>query len=207
MTWSLKMLDYTPAPFPELNNLLADLLDGIRPILGGRFLGAYLQGSFAHGGWDQDSDVDFVVVIRQALTAGDLVNLQKVLAGLHKRESCWAHHLEGSYFPADVLSDLSANDVSLDYLDNGSLDFENSTHDNSLVVRRVLRRRGVDRLAERDVDMRRVQVAVSQQHHSYLFQCYPCIHQVLRKRTWAYPPHLSLVKLTWFLTSYETIPS
>jgi predicted nucleotidyltransferase len=137
------MADFHPTPDPELNRILADLLAGIRPILADNFLGAYLQGSFAHGGWDQDSDVDFIVVIDHPLSGADLSRLQPAHARLQERDIYWAHHLEGSYFPRDILGDLSLTDTPLDYLDNGSLTFERSTHDNSLVVRRVLRRYGV----------------------------------------------------------------
>ncbi len=137
------MTDFKPTPDSELNRVLADLLAGICPILAEHFLGAYLQGSFAHGGWDRDSDVDFVVVIDHPLSDTDLARLQPVHARLQARDTYWAYHLEGSYFPRDILGDLSRTDVPLDYLDNGNLTFERSTHDNSLVVRRVLRRYGV----------------------------------------------------------------
>ncbi len=137
------MAEFQPTPDPALNGVLLDLLSGIRPILADNFLGAYLQGSFAHGGWDRDSDVDFVVVVDRPLTGAELNWLQPVHARLQESDVYWAHHLEGTYFPREVLGDLSRTAVPLDYLDNGSLTFEKSTHDNTLVVRRVLRRQGV----------------------------------------------------------------
>ncbi len=137
------MSPFNPTPDPACNQILLELISGIRPVLADNFLGAYLQGSFAHGGWDQDSDVDFIVVIDHALAPENLQNLKQVHADLQKKDIYWAHHLEGSYFPKAILGDLSRLDEPLDYLDNGSLDFERSTHDNSLVVRRVLRRHGL----------------------------------------------------------------
>jgi hypothetical protein len=38
-----------PTPYAELNAVLAHLVEGARTALGGNFVGAYLQGSFAVG--------------------------------------------------------------------------------------------------------------------------------------------------------------
>jgi len=102
-----------------------------------------LGGSFAHGGWDQDSDVDFSVVTQRDLTPIELKNLKVLHAMIYIIDSYWSKHLEGSYFPKDVLGDLSRVNDPLWYLDNGSLDFQRSTHDNTLLNRWVLREHSV----------------------------------------------------------------
>lgn len=38
-----------PTPYPELNTVLDELVEGIQATLGDTFLGFYLQGSFAVG--------------------------------------------------------------------------------------------------------------------------------------------------------------
>ena len=43
-----------PTPYPELNQVLAELVSGIQRILEHDFIGAYLQGSFALGDFDRD---------------------------------------------------------------------------------------------------------------------------------------------------------
>jgi hypothetical protein len=50
-----------PTQFPELNELLRELSDHAAGILGGNFVGAYLQGSFAVGDADLQSDCDFLI--------------------------------------------------------------------------------------------------------------------------------------------------
>jgi predicted nucleotidyltransferase len=130
-------------PDPELKTILKTLTNGMQSILGDNFLGAYLGGSFAHGGWHAYSDVDFDVVIERDLTPADLTHLKVLHARIFTIESYWARHLEGAYFPRQILSDLVKTDEPLWYLDNGSLNFERSTHDNTLVNRWVLRERGV----------------------------------------------------------------
>ncbi len=62
------MLTITP-PTPDLalNAVLDELVRGAQAILGDLFTGAYLQGSFATGGWDAASDVDLLIVVEREL--------------------------------------------------------------------------------------------------------------------------------------------
>ena len=58
----------TPTTFPELNELLRELVARVEAILGDNFVGAYLQGSFAIGDADIHSDCDFIVVTNETVT-------------------------------------------------------------------------------------------------------------------------------------------
>ena len=127
----------------ELNSILEELVMGVHATLKENLLGAYLSGSYAHGGWDAWSDVDFDVVIERDLTHTEREALKVVHAFIFTRDCYCARHLEGAYFPKDILSDLTNTNAPLWYLDNGSLNFEQSTHDNTLVIRWVLRECGV----------------------------------------------------------------
>ncbi len=137
------MTPFIPTSDPTLNQILEALTKGVCTILGDNCLGFYLGGSFAHGGWDAFSDVDFDVVINHDLTPGELLDLKVLHARIFIKDVYYARHLEGAYFPADILGDLSCTDEPLWYLDNGSLDFQRSTHDNTLVNRWVLREKGI----------------------------------------------------------------
>ena len=64
-------------------------------------------------------------------------------ARLYRRSSPWAQHLEGSYFPADVLAAPEHAGRELWYLDNGSDHLIRSSHCNTRVVRWVLREHGI----------------------------------------------------------------
>lgn len=134
---------FLPTQNTELDRILSPLVFGMHTILGEKFLGAYLGGSFAHGGWDTYSDVDFDVVISTDLTPTELADLKVLHARIYVMESYWARHLEGAYFPKHILRDLESTDQAIWYLDNGSLNFERSVHDNTLVNRWVLRENGV----------------------------------------------------------------
>ena len=88
-----------PTPYGELNSVLHELLSNIRVALGESLAGVYLQGSFALGDFDGDSDVDFIVVTRDELTEPQVAALQTVHARVSALESEWAKHLEGRTSP------------------------------------------------------------------------------------------------------------
>ena len=52
-----------PTSDPALNSVLHELVASVQTVLGDNFIAAYLQGSFAVGDWDNDSEVDFLIVI------------------------------------------------------------------------------------------------------------------------------------------------
>lgn len=132
-----------PTPFPELNAVLQELMDSVQAILRDNFLAACLQGSFAVGDFDRHSDVDFIVAIEAELSDSQLHSLQAMHKSLYDLESVWAKHLEGSYFPKNVLRDYALSGGKLWYLDHGSRSLVRSEHDNTVAVRWIARENGV----------------------------------------------------------------
>jgi hypothetical protein len=132
-----------PTPFPELNQVLAELVSWIRQILGDEFLGAYLQGSFAVGDFDQHSDVDFIAATQDDLTTDQVAALQVMHDQVYQLDSEWAKHLEGSYFPREVLKQTAKRGLELWYLDHGARSMIRSSHCNTLLVRWIVREKGV----------------------------------------------------------------
>jgi hypothetical protein len=132
-----------PTPYQDLNAVLRALIDGVRDVLGNSFVGAYLQGSFAVGGFDPHSDVDWVIVTETELSGEHVQALQHLHGRIYELDSAWAQHLEGSYFPRDILRDCARCGAPLWYLDNGSRALIQATHCNTAVVRWVVRERGV----------------------------------------------------------------
>jgi predicted nucleotidyltransferase len=92
-----------PTPYPEINRLLDEILRGAKDILGKAFIAMYLDGSLALGDFDQDSDVDFVVVSEIDVNAGQFAKL----AAMHERialfDSAFAIQLEGYYVSKSAL--------------------------------------------------------------------------------------------------------
>jgi len=130
-------------PYAELNSVLEELVASLRGALGDLFVGAYLQGSFAVGDFDPHSDVDFIIAVRDELSDEHVAALQVVHARVYALGSEWARHLEGSYFPAEILRDYHQRGMPLWYLDHGSKSLVRSDHCNTLLVRCVVRERGI----------------------------------------------------------------
>ena len=96
-------MSFHPTRHPEVNLVLQELLPNVQAILGDHFIGMYLYGSLASGGFDRDSDVDYVVVTDDVLS-GDLFS---ALDAMHLRLAAmdvWcATQLEGIYIPQAAL--------------------------------------------------------------------------------------------------------
>lgn len=132
-----------PTPYAALNQVLRELVTRQQTALGDDLVGAYLQGSFALGDFDPHSDVDLVFVAREELAADQVAALQVMHDQVYRLDSPWAQHLEGSYFPRELLKDPARCGADLWYLDHGARSLVRSDHCNTLLVRRVLREHGV----------------------------------------------------------------
>jgi predicted nucleotidyltransferase len=132
-----------PTPYSELNQVLAELVSGIEAHLERKLIGAYLQGSFAIGDFDEHSDVDFIVAVESEPSTDEVDALQRMHDELFDCGLEWARHLEGSYFPRSVLREKSEHAQELWYLNNGARVLVRSDHCNTLLVRWVVRNSGV----------------------------------------------------------------
>ncbi len=91
-------------PSPDADALVAAVLDGARAILGDRFIGMYLDGSLATGGFDEASDIDFIAVVDSALTDEDFASLQAMHDRIAAIDVPLAIQLEGFYVPLTALT-------------------------------------------------------------------------------------------------------
>ena len=147
--------------------MLATLVDGARQALGDKFVGAYLQGSFAVGDFDDASDCDFIVAVKTDLTDDEAAALSALHTKIHDLPPPWCHRLEGSYVPVEILRKLTAEPrdppgtvrpaswkdpgtsgspprvYPLWFLDHGQKVLARSEHDNTQVVRWATREKGL----------------------------------------------------------------
>lgn len=128
---------------PDIRMVLDLLVESARDILDENFLGAWLQGSSATGHFDEHSDIDFVIGVERDLIEQELDQLQNFHSYLYEQPSPWAKHLEGSYFPREILRDYQRSGIDIWYLDHGSTTLERSSHDNTIVVKWILREKEV----------------------------------------------------------------
>jgi predicted nucleotidyltransferase len=92
-----------PTPYPEINALLHDVLVSAREILGSHFVGLYLEGSLASDDFDQDSDIDFVVVTDEDVSDQQFAALRAMHDRIASIDSWYAVQLEGSYISRHAL--------------------------------------------------------------------------------------------------------
>jgi predicted nucleotidyltransferase len=132
-----------PTIYPELNAVLRELVESAQAILAESFCGAYLQGSFALGDADEESDVDFLVVTHDEVTDAQAAELQAMHRRIYALETPWAQHLDGSYPPRESLRRVDPARTPWLYLDNGATELVRDDHCNTAVVRWTLREHGV----------------------------------------------------------------
>jgi predicted nucleotidyltransferase len=130
-------------PFPELDGLLAELVEGVRGLLGDNLVGVYLQGSFAVGGADEWSDADFLVVTREPVGEAERPALDALHRRLFAAPTHWAKHLEGSYVDRVLLRRPDPARTKLLFLDHGSQELAWDDHCNTAYVRWALREHGI----------------------------------------------------------------
>jgi hypothetical protein len=106
-------------PYPEVNMVLDVLVPEVRSILGDQFIGMYLYGSLAYGGFDVDSDVDYVVVTKDDLSDSLFSALHEMHARIAKIDSWCAIQLEGSYVPQYALRTFDPVRVLFNHIDRG----------------------------------------------------------------------------------------
>ena len=130
--------------YPEMASVLQRFVGGVQTALGSNFLGAYLVGSLATGGFDLDSDVDFLILTNEELSDAEVRSLQTIHLDIHALGCYPAEHLEGSYISTDLLNRTELVGVEpLWFADNGNTSLERSIHDNRWHVRWILRERGI----------------------------------------------------------------
>lgn len=117
-------VNMNPTSDLQLNALLSDLLTSAKSILKENFIGMYLTGSLAVGDFDNESDVDFVIIMRSKASEDQVLELQKMHLRLHRADTKWATCLEGYYIVQSELHHYDANAAWHLYLDNGSKDLQ-----------------------------------------------------------------------------------
>jgi hypothetical protein len=142
---NLHSANHAPTPYPEVNSVLQDLLACVTQILNRHFIGMYLEGSLANGDFDEDSDIDFVVVVDEYVSE----SIFSALGAMHERinllDTQWSTNLEGSYIPTNVLRRYDPGHTDVPNIERGSGERLKMVHFDETwnVHRYILRERGI----------------------------------------------------------------
>ncbi|MEW6093118.1 MAG: aminoglycoside adenylyltransferase domain-containing protein [Chloroflexota bacterium] len=137
----------TPNQFthhPEVNTVLDALLPEVKSILGDQFIGMYLHGSLAYGDFDpRTSDIDFLVVTQDSLSAEIFSALKEMHAHLFASGGTWSRKLEGAYLPEGHLRRHEPGHAPIPWLgSDGHFAWERLGSD-WIIQRWILREKGV----------------------------------------------------------------
>ncbi len=134
-----------PTPYPEVNALLQEVLVGAQQILGSHFIGMYLEGSLVGDDFDQDSDIDFVVVTDEDVSPDLFAALQVMHQRIAMMDSWYAVQLEGSYISQPALRRHDPAHARHPNIERGPGErLKMAYHDSAWLVHRwILRERGV----------------------------------------------------------------
>ncbi|EXG81104.1 aminoglycoside adenylyltransferase domain-containing protein [Cryptosporangium arvum] len=127
----------------ELTTFLTELVADVRGILGGTFVGAYVQGSFALGAGDLHSDCDVVVATTTLPTGPIETGLRRLHAVVPDRPGFWSTHLEASYADVETLRSVRGLGTRWLYNDHGHRTLAWDTHCNSAHTRWILHNHGI----------------------------------------------------------------
>lgn len=134
-----------PTPYPDVNEILNLLLTHVQKILGNQFIGMYLHGSLANGGFDEHSDIDVVVVTAVDVSEEAFLALKDMHEQIAKIDSPWAIQLEVSYIPQDALRRFDSKSNLHPHMDRGEGEVLHMMHHESdwVIQRHILRERGI----------------------------------------------------------------
>lgn len=109
-----------PTPFREVNAVVGAFLAEIRAVLGSSFVGMYLYGSLAQGGFDRDrSDIDFIVITAHDVTTGQFAMLDAMHRDFRASTSYWAGKIEAAYIQKDALNGPGSSSARYPQLEKG----------------------------------------------------------------------------------------
>jgi hypothetical protein len=133
----------TWTPYADLDALLEEILAAWHEILGTNLAGAYVQGSFALGAGDQHSDCDWIVAVRNPLSASQEAALRALHDEIPTRAGHWVHDIEGSYAPITELASVAFLGRRWLFNDHGHRTLVLDDHCNRGYTRWILREHGI----------------------------------------------------------------
>ena len=139
------MAKHSPTSYPDVNDILNLLLPRVKEVLENQFIGMYLFGSLANGGFDNDSDIDVLVMTSAEVSENTFLELAKMHAQFTKIDSPWATQIEVSYIPKKAIRRFDPANMRHPHLDRGSNEkLYMLEHVNDWIIQRhVVREHGI----------------------------------------------------------------
>jgi len=139
------MVKHSLIPYLGVNEILAQLKPRVTDVLGSQFVGMYLFGSLANGGFDDNSDIDVLVVTDTEISNTTFSALAEMHTEIAKLDSPWAIQLEVSYVPQTALRRFDPVNIRHPHLDRGRVEkLHMMNHVQDWIIQRyILREHGI----------------------------------------------------------------
>lgn len=128
-----------------VDDLMAQIFEGASAILGDQIVGLYIDGSLAYGDFDQSSDIDFIMMLREEVNAEQFAALRAMHERMSTSGKPMEDQIEGSYIPQAALWRFDPNNALHPNLERGSEErLKWAEHDSAWVLHRyILRKSGI----------------------------------------------------------------
>ena len=139
------MVNNSPTSHADVNEVLNLLISNVKEILEEQFIGMYLFGSLAVGGFDEHSDVDILIATKDEISEETFPDLYDMHERISTLDSPWAFQLEVSYIPLGALRRFDPNNNKHLHLDRGQGEKLKWMHHDSdwIIQRHIVRERGI----------------------------------------------------------------
>lgn len=95
----------TPTPYPDINDLLHQLVAQITEALAENTAGIYLYGSLVWGDFDVEiSDIDLMVATRSPLTEAEFESVERLHRAMIEQYPMWEERIEIAYLSLEALA-------------------------------------------------------------------------------------------------------
>lgn len=109
-------------PYPDVNDVLCLLLDGLNELLGDQLAGLYLTGSLTYGDFDRgSSDIDFLAVLARPLSINQREKVEVMHVRIGQAFPFWAKRIEGSYITKAMLASTERREETRPYVNGGKV--------------------------------------------------------------------------------------
>lgn len=132
-------------PYPAINTMLTEWVEGLKRSLGkNNIVGLYLSGSLAYGDFvPERSDIDLQAVVRNRLTQDELRSIEQLHRDIERRCPRWAHRVECSYVPVELMRELTPPATSRPWWGFGTLYAEARAGNEWIINHYLLSRYGI----------------------------------------------------------------
>lgn len=122
-------------PYKDINEIAAIFTGELKRILGSQLAGFYLTGSLTYGGFNKpSSDLDFFVVLKKPLSAGQRKKIKQMHAEVEKLYPEWEKRIEVPYLLRDLLSSTEPPKIPQPCFNAGEMWEPDPTYDDNWLV-------------------------------------------------------------------------